>query len=60
MYPSEVLGDPDLWNELKSVTLDAYAHRDGALLDAQWQACCDFDTRARLPGADFSHVLPMD
>ena len=50
MYPSEVLGDPELWNELKGVTSDAYEHRDGALLDAQWQACCDFDSRDRLPG----------
>lgn len=49
MYPSDVLGDEGLWNELKSVTADAYEHRDGALLDAQWQACCDFDTRERLP-----------
>lgn len=50
MYPSEVLGDPELWNELKAVTSDAYEHRGGALLDAQWQACCDFDSRDRLPG----------
>ena len=50
MYPSEVLGDTELWKRLKTVTIDAYAHRDGAMLDAQWQACCDFDTRDRLPG----------
>ena len=50
MYPSEVLGDTELWERLRAVTAEAYAHRDGALLDAQWQACCDFDTRDRLPG----------
>jgi pimeloyl-ACP methyl ester carboxylesterase len=40
MYPSEVLGDEKLWNKLKQVTSEAYEHRDGAMLDAQWQACC--------------------
>jgi 3-oxoadipate enol-lactonase len=58
MYPSEVLGDPELWNRLKAVTSDAYEHRDGAMLDAQWQACCDFDTRDRLPACQVPmHVL---
>jgi pimeloyl-ACP methyl ester carboxylesterase len=58
MYPSEVLGDEELWNKLKQVTSDAYEHRDGAMLDAQWQACCDFDTRDRLPGCKVPiHVI---
>ena len=50
MYPPQVLDDDALWAELGAVTAAAYEHRDGAMLDAQWQACCDFDTRARLPG----------
>jgi len=49
MYPPEVLDDPDKWAELRVVTEAAYKHRDGKMLDAQWQACCDFDTTDRLP-----------
>ena len=50
MYPPEVLDDPELWARLRGVTAAAYEHRDGAMLDAQWQACVDFDTSDRLPG----------
>jgi hypothetical protein len=49
MYPPEVLDDPEKWAELRVVTEAAYKHRDGKMLDAQWQACCDFDTTDRLP-----------
>ncbi len=49
MHTPEVLDSPELWSSLRAVTSAAYEHRDGAMLDAQWQACCDFDTRDRLP-----------
>ena len=49
MYPPEVLDDPEQWARLRAVTSAAYEYRDGAMLDAQWQACCEFDTTDRLP-----------
>ena len=50
MYPPEVFDDPDLWADLRAVTSAAYEHRDGAMLDAQWRACLEFDATDRLPG----------
>lgn len=49
-YPSEVLGDAELWNKLRPYIAGEYETRDGALLAAQWQACQDFDSLDRLPG----------
>ena len=58
MYPPEVLDDPELWARLRTVTEAAYGERDGAMLDAQWQACCEFDTTARLPHCEVPiHVI---
>ena len=50
MYPSEVLGDNDLWTKCKPVVAAAYAERDGDMLAAQWQACLDYSSMDRLPG----------
>ena len=61
MYPPEVLDDPDLWGRLRAVTEAAYGKRDGAMLDAQWQACCEFDTSSRLPSCEVPiHVIGSD
>ena len=50
MYPSEVLGDDDLWTKCKPVVAAAYAERDGDMLAAQWQACLDYSSMDRLHG----------
>lgn len=49
MYPSEVLGDDELWSHLRPFVERSYADRDGPLLAAQWQACIDFDVSEDLP-----------
>ena len=48
-YPSEVLGDEELWNKLRPYIATDYESRDGDLLATQWQACQDFDSLERLP-----------
>jgi pimeloyl-ACP methyl ester carboxylesterase len=48
-YPAEVLGDDELWAELRSFIAGDFEARDGAMLAAQWQACLDFDSSELLP-----------
>lgn len=49
MYPSEVLGDDELWEQLKSDLQRDFGHREGEMLAEQWQACLDYDSTERLP-----------
>jgi 3-oxoadipate enol-lactonase len=49
-YPSEVLGNDELWTKIRDRVQVTYGHRDGAMLAAQWQACIDFDVVDQLPG----------
>ena len=42
-YPAEVLGDPDLWAVVKERMTPRDERRNSAHLEAQWQACIDFD-----------------
>ncbi len=57
-YPSEVLGNDELWAKIKERVGSNYGERDGDLLAAQWQACIDFDVVDRLPGCDVPiHVI---
>jgi 3-oxoadipate enol-lactonase len=49
MYPSEVLGNDELWCRLKPFVARSYGEREGKFLAAQWQACIDFDVTDRLP-----------
>ena len=49
LFPSEVLGDEELWNKVKEVADGAYGARDSEMLIAQWEACIDFDVLDRLP-----------
>jgi pimeloyl-ACP methyl ester carboxylesterase len=49
MYPSEVLGDNELWARIRPFVERSYGRRDGGFLAAQWQACIDFDVTDRLP-----------
>jgi pimeloyl-ACP methyl ester carboxylesterase len=49
MYPSEVLGNDELWARVKPVVEAAYKDRDGAMLAAQWQACVEYSAMDRLP-----------
>lgn len=49
MYPSEVLGDDELWSNLRPFVERSYGDRAGEFLVAQWQACIDFDVTDRLP-----------
>ena len=49
MYPSEVLGDDELWAKVKPFVERSYSEREGLLLAAQWQACLDYDITERLP-----------
>lgn len=56
MYPSEVLGDDELWSRLKPFVERSYSEREGPMLAAQWQACIDFDVTAALPHC----TVPID
>jgi pimeloyl-ACP methyl ester carboxylesterase len=49
MYPSEVLGDDELWAKLRPLVERDYGERDGEGLAAQWEACVEFDSLERLP-----------
>jgi len=49
MFPSEVLGNDELWAKLRPLVTRDYGDRDGEALAAQWQACVDFDSFDRLP-----------
>lgn len=61
MYPSEVLGDNEMWERCKPVVAAAYAERDGDMLAAQWQACLDYSAMDRLPGCTRPlHVIAFD
>ncbi len=55
-YPSEVLGNDELWARIRDRVGSNYGHRDGDLLTAQWQACIDFDVVDQLPGCQ----VPID
>lgn len=48
-YPAAVLGDDRLWAEVKPFLASDFAHRDGKMLAAQWQACLDYDSTDLLP-----------
>jgi pimeloyl-ACP methyl ester carboxylesterase len=57
-YPSEVLGNDELWAKIQARVSGNYGHRDGEMLAAQWQACIDFDVVDRLPGCQVPiHVI---
>ncbi len=61
MYPSEVLGDNEMWERCKPVVAAAYAERDGDMLAAQWQACLDYSAMDRLAGCTRPlHVIAFD
>jgi pimeloyl-ACP methyl ester carboxylesterase len=51
-YPAEVLGDDELWAQLRSFIAGDFEQRDGAMLAAQWQACLDYDSSEILPGIE--------
>jgi 3-oxoadipate enol-lactonase len=48
-YPSEVLGDDELWEQVRPLVAADFEQRDGAMLAEQWQACLDFDSSLLLP-----------
>ena len=57
-YPSEVLGNDELWEKIKQRVGGNYGERDGEMLIAQWQACIDFDVVDRLPACQVPiHVI---
>ena len=49
MFPSEVLGDADLWAKVRPIVAGAYGRRGGPELAAQWEGCITFDSVDRLP-----------
>jgi pimeloyl-ACP methyl ester carboxylesterase len=58
MYPSEVLGDDELWSKVRPLVMRDYGERDGEALAAQWEACVEFDSLERLPGCTVPlHVI---
>jgi 3-oxoadipate enol-lactonase len=58
MFPSEVLGDDELWGRLKPFVARSYGEREGQFLAAQWQACIDFDVTEQLPNCTVPiHVI---
>ena len=48
MYPSEVLGDDELWKKCRPIVASAYEYRDSEMLIAQWEACFTFKGFERL------------
>lgn len=57
-YPAEVLGDDVLWQKCRPYVTGAYEQRDPAMLAAQWRACMEYDSRARLPDCQVPmHVI---
>jgi 3-oxoadipate enol-lactonase len=57
-YPSEVLGNDELWAKIRARISGNYGNRDNELLIAQWQACIDFDVVDALPGCEVPmHVI---
>ena len=58
MYPSEVLGNDELWAKVSPIVLRDYSRRDGPELAAQWEACVQFDSYERLPSCEVPlHVI---
>jgi pimeloyl-ACP methyl ester carboxylesterase len=58
MFPSEVLGDDELWYRLRPFVERSYAARDPQMLIAQWEACIDFDVEAALASCQVPiHVI---
>jgi pimeloyl-ACP methyl ester carboxylesterase len=58
MYPTEVLGDDELWARVRPLVDRDYGERDGEALAAQWEACVEFDSLERLPGCEIPlHVI---
>jgi pimeloyl-ACP methyl ester carboxylesterase len=48
-YPAKALHDPALWAQVKEAYTARFAGRCPQDLIDQWQACLDYDCRARLP-----------
>jgi pimeloyl-ACP methyl ester carboxylesterase len=48
-FPADALGDDATWERIKPFVSADFAHRDGAMLAAQWQACLDYDSTELLP-----------
>jgi 3-oxoadipate enol-lactonase len=44
-----VLGDDELWEQVRPLVAADFEQRDGAMLAEQWQACLDFDSSLLLP-----------
>ncbi len=61
MYPSEVLGDDELWKKCKPVVTKAYAERNSEMLAAQWQACLEYSAINQLSNCTRPlHVIAFD
>ena len=61
MYPSEVLGDDQLWKKCKPIVRKAYEGRNNEMLSAQWQACLNYSATERLPYCRRPlHVIAFD
>ena len=61
MYPSEVLGDDQLWEKCKPIVERAYSDRDNEMLSAQWQACLEYSALEELPNCERTlHVIAFD
>ena len=48
-YPAKALHDPAIWSEVKAAYTARFGGREPQDLIDQWQACLDYDCRARLP-----------
>ena len=61
MYPSEVLGDDQLWEKCKPIVEKAYSDRNSEMLSAQWQACLEYSALEELPNCKRPlHVIAFD
>ena len=61
MYPSEVLGNDNLWEKCKPIVAKAYDERDSEMLSAQWQACLEYSALEELPYCKRPlHVIAFD
>ncbi|MGV9869629.1 alpha/beta fold hydrolase [Rhodococcus koreensis] len=50
LYPADALGDPAAWTRIKASLSDPSFHDNNEdTIESQWQACAEFDVRARMP-----------
>ena len=61
LYPARALGDPQMWERIKTFLGREFHEVNEQSLIPQWQACIDFDIIGRLPECEAPlHVVAFD